>query len=337
MSNGDRDLDLKARAAALYRGALVWDNHGCLPFEGTERWLEEIDLYRRAGVNVAMLNAGDGEESLETLIRVAARIRSFVRAHPEQYVMATTIEDILQAQREGKLAVGLDVEGVFALGEDLSLIELYYELGVRWMAMVYNRANLAGSGCHDAQDRGLTDFGRRVVREMDRVGLVKCCSHTGYRTAMDVLTGTDRPTLFSHSNPSAVHDHPRNIPDSLIDACAATGGVVCINGVGIFLGKNETTAGRFVEHVDHVAQRVGVAHVGIGLDYVFDQDGLAALLEKRSALMLPGGAYAGPIGFLSPELLPEVAEELLRRKYSEDAVRAVLGGNLLRVAREVWR
>jgi membrane dipeptidase len=330
------DRDLKVRAGALFREALVWDNHGCLPFEGTERWLQDIELYRRAGVNVAMLNIGDGEESLETLIRVAARIRRFVHAHPEQYVMATSTEHILQAQREGKLAVGLDIEGVFALGEDLSLIQLYYDLGVRWMGMVYNRANLAGGGCHDAQDGGLTDFGRRVVLEMDRVGLVKCCSHAGYRTAMDVLTGTDQPTLFSHSNPRVVHDHPRNIPDPLIDACAATGGVVCINGVGLFLGRNETTAARFVQHVDHVVQRAGVAHVGIGLDYVFDQKGLAALLEARSALMAPG-VYDGPIEFLSPGLLAEVAEELLRRNYPDDAVRAVLGGNLLRVAREVWR
>jgi membrane dipeptidase len=217
------------------------------------------------------------------------------------------------------------------------LVDLYYDLGVRWMSIVYNRRNLSGSGCHDAEDAGLTTFGHELVRRMDEVGMVKCCTHTGYRTAMDVLTGTDRPTIFSHSNPRALRDHPRNITDALIDACAATGGVVCVSGVGIFLGDNDASIGTYVDHLEHVIQRVGPQHVGIGLDYVFDTDGLDILLTNHADMWPPGFGYAAGIRFVAPENLPGVTEELLRRRYGDLDVHAVLGGNLLRVAREVWR
>jgi membrane dipeptidase len=331
------DTQLSARAGVLHRAALIWDNHGCMPFDEPRRRLGELERYRNAGVNVVMINIGDGEVSLDRCVRMAAEVREFVKLHPEAYVLALTVDAVLHAQSERKLAVGLNVEGVFSIGNQLNLIDLYYDLGVRWMLMVYNRRNLAGYGCHDDVDEGLTPFGRDVIRRMDCVGMVKCCSHTGYRTAMDVLTATDRPTIFSHSNPRALWDHPRNITDELIDACAATDGVVCINGVGIFLGNNDASVATFVNHLDYVVQRVGARHAGIGLDYVFDRDGLNTVLAEHANVWPPGFGYAPGIQFLAPESLPEVTEQLLGRGYSETDVRALLGGNLLRVARAVWR
>ena len=330
--------DISERAAAeLHRDALVWDNHGCMPFEHPGRWLDQLDLYRRSGVDVAIINIGDSRIPLETCIRMASEIRAYVKAHPEDYAMALSVDAIQQAKRARKLAIGLDVEGMFSIGDQLSLIDLYYDLGVRWMLMVYNRQNLTGYGCHDEADAGLTPYGREVVRRMDAVGMIKCCSHTGYRTAMDVLTGTDRPTIFSHSNPRALRDHPRNIPDELIDACAATGGVVCINGIGIFLGDNDASAETFVKHVDYIAQRVGVEHVGIGLDYPFDSSNLGAMLTAHPDVWPANCGYEPGIRFMGPEELPKVTELLLARGYAERDVRAVLGENLMRVARAVWR
>ncbi len=210
------------------------------------------------------------------------------------------------------------------------------DIGVRWMLMVYNRANLAGSGCHDAVDDGLTAFGREVVREMDRVGIIKCCTHTGYRTAMDVLTMSERPCIFSHSNPRALRDHPRNIPNELIDACAATGGVVGITGIGIFLGDNDSGVATFVNHIDYVKARVGIEHVAIGLDYVFDQKEMD-FATRPSSIWPAGFGYQAGIKFVAPEDLSRLTADMLRPGYADSEVRAVLGENLLRVVREVWQ
>lgn len=200
---------------------IVWDNHAGLSFRDTERWLPEIVRYRRAGADAVTINTGDSHVTLETLARMAATIRDFVPGHPNEHLMGLTTGDIRTARATGRLAVCLDIEGVFAFGEELSLVEHFYGLGVRWMLLVYNLRNLAGGGCHDADDEGLTPYGRAILEEMDRVGMIKCCSHAGYRTVREVLDGSDRPAIFSHSNPRRLHDYPRNIPDELIRACAA--------------------------------------------------------------------------------------------------------------------
>jgi membrane dipeptidase len=123
----------------------------------------------------------------------------------------------------------------------------------------------------------------------------------------------------------------------LIDACAQSGGVVCINGIGIFLGDNDIRVARFVDHVDYVVQHVGAAHFGVGLDYVFDQSGMDVALASAQNMWPEGFGYRAGIKFLAPEELRAVTEELPGRGYDEGSIRGILGGNLLRVADEVWR
>jgi membrane dipeptidase len=319
------------------QAGIVWDNHACLPFADTERWLPAIARYRQAGVDAVTINIGDSHAPLEVLTRMAASIRHFVQRHPDDYVLGLSTADIRAAKAAGKLAVCLDIEGVFALGGQLSLVEFFYQVGVRWMLLVYNRRNLAGSGCHDPDDAGLTAHGRALLAEMDRVGMIKCCSHSGYRTAREILDATDRPAIFSHSNPRRLHDHPRNIPDDLIRACAATGGVIGINGIGLFLGNPAPSAAHVVRNVDYVVQLVGPGHAGLGLDYMVKSDELMDPGRASAAMWPPEWGYGSGSKNLPPEAIPEIADGLERLGYSAEAVQGVMGENLMRVAGAVWK
>lgn len=321
----------------MNESGIVWDNHACLPLRNTEQWLPGISRYRAAGVTAVTINIGDSHEPLETLIRTAASIRHFVQQHPDDYLLGLTTADLRNARQSGRLAVCLDVEGVHALGEQISLVEFLYQIGVRWMLLIYNRRNLAGSGCHDPEDEGLTAHGRAILAEMDRVGMIKCCSHTGYRTARDVLDATDRPAIFSHSNPRRLHDHPRNIPDELIRACAATGGVIGINGIGLFLGNRKPTAADAVRHIDYVAQLVGAQHVSLGIDYMFDSGEFQEPGRASQDIWPREWGYGSGSGILAPEAIPEIAAGLGRLGYPAAAVRGVMGENLVRVADAVWK
>ncbi len=325
-------------AATLLRQSIVWDNHGCMPVGRPHdtRFLPQLQRYRAAGVSAVMLNVGFGDMGVEEHVRTLASMRHWLLARPNDYVLINTAQDIEQAHATGRLAVGFDIEGANALADQPSLIALYHALGVRWMLLAYNTNNRVGGGCQD-EDTGLTPFGREVVAEMERVGMQVCCSHTGHRTAREVLEMATRPVVFSHSNPSALHAHPRNIPDDLIRACAATGGVVGINGIGSFLGQNDNRSETFARHVDHVAQLVGPQHVALGLDYVFDTQELDDYLAKMAHTFPAELGYQKGVRMVAPEQLESIVETLLAWGYSEADLRAVLGGNLMRLARVVWQ
>lgn len=325
-------------AATLLRSSIVWDNHGCMPVGRPHdtSFLPQLQRYRAAGVSAVMINVGFGDMGVEDHLRTLASMRHWLRARPDEYVLIDSAEDIERAHASGRLAVGFDIEGANAVADQISLVSLYHELGVRWMLLAYNNNNRAGGGCQDA-DTGLTAFGRELVAEMERVGMQVCCSHTGHRTVRDVFAVATRPVIFSHSNPSAVHAHPRNIPDDLIRACAATGGVVGINGIGSFLGQNDNTSETFARHVDHVAQLVGVQHVALGLDYVFDRQEMDDYLIKMAHTFPPELGYQAGMRMVAPEQMEGIVQALQKLGYGDTDLRAVLGGNLMRLARSVWK
>lgn len=330
--------DMGKRAAKLMSDTIVWDNHGCLPLRpGDNRFLPELRRYRDAGVTAVGINIGFGELSIERHIRVCATFRDFIRHNSKDFLLVKTAQDVARAKAEGRLGVFFDIEGCRAIGDELSLIGLYYDLGVRWMLIAYNTANRAGCGVHDEFDTGLTEFGRRVVREMERVGMVVCCSHTGYKTARDVMEMARNPVIFSHSNPRALCDHPRNIPDDLMSLCAQTGGVVGINGIGPFLGDNDNSTEALVRMIDYAVGRIGPRHVGLGLDFVFDRQELEEVLAHRKTDFPEGMGYDAGMKMVEPERIPDICEALLRLGYRDDDVRAILGANFLRVAQAVWR
>ena len=256
----------------------------------------------------------------------------------QDYALAGAAEELRAARAAGRMAVAFDLEGMNALDGSLDMLHLFHSLGVRQILFAYNRNNAAGGGCHD-EDGGLTDFGRAVVREMNALGMLIDCSHCGYRTTMEAMERSCAPVVFSHSNPRALRDHERNIRDEQARACAATGGVVGVNGIGLFLGEDDVRTITLADHVEYLLDLVGPDHVGIGLDYFFDaevdasfQEALAGNEDYWPRDRYPGGA----VRCAAPSQLPELAAELLRRGRSEADVRAVLGANFLRVAEQVW-
>jgi len=152
------------------------------------------------------------------------------------------------------------------LNGDINMLGVYHALGVRQMLFAYNLNNKAAGGCHD-KDMGLTQFGREIVREMNRLGMLVDCSHAAYQTTMDIMTESDKPVVFSHSNPTAVCPHQRNIDDDQIKAYAKTGGVIGVNGMAIFLGSNNSDNDNLIRHIVYLNDLVGAEHIGIGFDY----------------------------------------------------------------------
>jgi membrane dipeptidase len=327
----------RSEIRSLLQGTFVWDNHTCMPLRLDDEYLPQLRRARESGFDVVGLNVGFGAMNADTHLKQLAFFRHWIRRHADEFRLVGTVEEIKAAKLEGRLGVFFDIEGGNALDERLELVELYYELGVRWMLLVYNVTNPLGGGCQDPEDPGLTAFGRAVVREMERVGMLVCCTHVGRRTALDVLDMAERPVIFSHSNPRALVDHPRNIDDELIRKCAAPGGVIGINGVGLFLGGNDIGAENLARHIDHVVQTAGPEHVGLGLDYVYDMTELIEFVRQHPEQFPAHLGYADGVKFAPPETLEPLVAALFRRGYDAAHVRGILGGNFLRLARQVWR
>jgi membrane dipeptidase len=328
--------DLSAATQRLFRDALVWDAHaGFAPSPQVD--LNRLQLWKDAGVHFLSINVGYDVMDWRDSLKALAYIRRWILATPG-YRLVARVEEIAKAKAAGELAISFDLEGMNALDGSLDMVALYHSLGVRQMLFAYNRNNLACGGCHD-QDVGLTAFGRAVVGEMNRLGMVVDLSHCAYRTTMEALEVSQQPCVFSHSNARALHDHERNIRDEQAKACADTGGVIGVNGIGVFLGDNDIRTTTLAHHVDYLVQLVGPTHVGLGLDYAFESedDGLAALLATKQDYWPKRQYDYAQVDCAHPRQIAALAEELLRRQYREEEVADILGGNFLRIAQQVWR
>ena len=323
---------VSARARELLRDALVWDAHsGFWPRPDTD--LEQLSQWSGGGVDFLSIDVGFDVVPWTDAVRNLAAYRAWLEQRPERFVLVEHADDILRAKATGKLAIAFDLEGATVLARQVSMVSMYYRLGVRQMLFAYNLNNEAAGGCHD-DDTGLTDFGRAVLAEMNRVGMLVDLSHAGYRTSMELAERSTAPVIFSHANPKALCPHPRNITDEQMRACVRTGGIVGVNGVGRFLGDPNASAPHLVRAIDMTDQQVGAANVGIGLDYTWE-----GAVFARDPKFWPEQHYPAGVKYpyLGPDQLPATTEGLLRLGYQEADICGILGENFLRVARQVWK
>lgn len=323
-------------AARLHADALLWDN--TVPWSGFGRSeLKRTALSRHiaAGANFVSVTVATDGQTIEETINTLAKERRYFLSQPDTFKLCGTVADILEAKAAGLLGVNFNFQGTNSFNRDIGLVDVYYQLGVRHALLAYNQKNHVGDGCHEKVDGGLSRFGVALIAEMNRVGMLVDCSHTGYKTSMDAFACSSSPVIFSHANAAGVWKHDRNIRDEQIDACAATGGVIGVNGIGVFLGANNAATELLLNHIDYIAQRVGCDHVGIGLDWVYDMESLQVLV-KQMAQTYPDGSYDQDIQVAQPDQFPQLTEGLLRRGYAERDIRNILGLNWLRVAQQVW-
>jgi membrane dipeptidase len=221
------------------------------------------------------------------------------------------------------------------------MVALYASLGVRQIHFAYNRNNPVADGCHDVT-RGLTALGRRMVVAVNAAGLLMDCAHTGRQCSLDIMAASAKPVVFSHANPLALVEHGRNITDAQIRACAATGGVVCVSGVSLFLGNDTPSAQDVARHAAYVANLVGVAHVGIGLDISFPD---VAFDDTPPGEFDPSYWWPASAGYTDAiarvrytpvATWQDLDAALQATGFSADDAALVMGGNMLRVAQQVW-
>jgi membrane dipeptidase len=249
----------------------------------------------------------------DTLARALSQVGGQAR-------LCTAPEDLApDAVPAGRLGVIVSIEGGEAVGTDLALVRVLHRLGVRAMGLTWNERNAIADGAGEAEaGGGLTRFGRALVAEMNRVGMIVDVSHLCPRSFWDVLAVSRRPVIASHSNARALCDHVRNLDDAQIRALAAAGGVMGMNFFADFLDQEPDRAdiARVCDHIDHICDLVGPEHVGLGSDF--------------------DGIVRPPTGLEDVSRLPALTEALLRRGYNEGDLTRILGGNFLRVFRAGW-
>jgi membrane dipeptidase len=379
---------VSARARKIHNSALVVDTHADTP----QRFLDEgfdigstdpkdighvsLDKARRGNLGAEFFSiwvdpeTNQGRFARHTFDLIDSVYEQAAR-HPERMMMAFSPSDIVRAHRQHKLAALMGIEGGHSIENDIHLLRDYYRLGVRYMTLSWSNTNEWADSSGDIDDakvqhhNGLTDFGKQVVLEMNRLGMMVDISHVADRTFWDAIATTKAPVIASHSSARALVDVPRNMTDEMLRAVTKNGGVVQVNffngfddadfrkalaaqskeqaaAIQKYMGQlkgegkpvnyvdidrieREWTAKiprpplkSLIDHIDHIAKVAGIDHVGLGSDF----DGVSG---------------ATPQGIDSAADLPKITQALLDRGYTADAINKILGGNLMRVFREVER
>jgi membrane dipeptidase len=270
--------------------------------------------------------AGDG--AVTAVLEQIDLTRRLVAAHPERFGLALTADDVSRIVAEGRIASLLGAEGGHAINNSLGVLRMLYQLGVRYMTLTHNaNVDWADSATDERVLGGLSDFGRDVVREMQRIGMLVDLSHVSPDTMRDALDVAVAPVIFSHSSAKALCDTPRNVPDDVLARLPENGGVCMVTFVPSFVSQERAdwraarsteaapaaTVAQVADHVEHVREVAGVGHIGIGGDF--------------------DGTDDMPIGLEDVSAYPNLWAELRGRRWSDADIDALTGANTLRVLR----
>lgn len=267
--------------------------------------------------------------------------QGFAGRNSHVFTLVDGAADLDRAKRDGKCAVIMGIQNADQF-ESVDDVALFRRLGLRCAQLTYNSQNRIGSGSTDRVDGGVSDYGAAIIAAMEKASMLVDVSHCGDRTTLDAIAIAKGPIAITHSNARALVDHPRVKTDEAIRALAAKGGVMGITGVRMFVRATDpTNVGHMADHIDHVAKLVGIDHVGIGSDA--DLNGYDDMKPDEYALLKAGYkdsyAFRDKIdidGFDHPKKVFDLTEELIRRRYSNENITAVLGGNFRRLLGQVW-
>lgn len=276
------------------------------------------------------------EGALRRAVQLIDALLEEIALCSDEIALATSQADVDRITAEGKIAALLAFEGAEPLGQDLSALRLFHQLGLRMLSFAWMRRTFFGDGAWENDSRGgLTRLGREAVREMNRLGMIVDVSHASDQTTWDVLEVSSQPVIASHSNARALVDHPRNLTDDMLRAIANSGGVIGAVAVAGYISRDDPTVATWVDHIEHLINVAGIDHVAIGGDFYEDFEKLGATHDISAWSPSRGlGPLAVP-GMTFWEDLPGLTAELLRRGFGEAELRKIYRENFARVFRAV--
>jgi membrane dipeptidase len=345
--------EYSARAIELVRRSTVIDMLSplTLNFPKQAKWFADpetftaadLQPYKDSGIHVFHIAVGLGgpEAYLETL-KFFAAWNGFIAGQSDHFMRIDSAADLDRVRTSGKIGIllGLQNSEQFRTPAD---VDFFRNLGQRVSQLTYNSRNLIGNGSTERRDEGISDFGAAIIERMNRVGMAVDVSHCGDRTTLDAFELSKKPVLITHSNCRALNPkHPRCKTDEAIKKVGATGSVIGITGVRMFVKADEpTTIEDALNHFDHVRDLIGPEHLGVGSDIdLFGYDALPEEQRKRLHASYKS-VYAfrdkdDIEGINHPRRMFDLTEGLIRRKYSDKDIEGILGGNFKRVLTQIW-
>jgi membrane dipeptidase len=311
----------------------------------TSKWGRET-VYRAlrdggvTAINATVAIWDDYESTLHTITKYLEWFDEF-----DQLIRPIkTVDDIHKAKAENRTGIIFGWQNATPIGNDLTRLKLFHELGVRVIQLTYNERNLLGNGCYERTDDGLSNFGLAAVSEMNRLGILIDLSHVGDRTTLDAIENSNQPVAITHANARSHINHPRSKTDEAIKLLVDRGGVIGANGFPMFFENGfDTGLDEYIDAIDYLVQMVGIDHVGIGTDFCTEQprsffDWIFASQGNIPAPNVPftPEPYTHLEGFESQADWSNVQERLLARNYSEADTKKILGENWLKLFGQVW-